>query len=180
MRLLLLLLLLGNHIGAAAVQEDDVLLIPEKEGMGRTRTNSVVTSNATSERKVRVLSPMAGRIKSILFYPGQAFQIGAALIEFDCDKAISKAQDAEISWRAADQLFTANVQSETLGMNSNLEVMLASVIAQSAKLRLERDREQLAHCQIRAQIAGRVKRVHAKLGQEILTGQPVLDFMADK
>jgi len=170
-KLRLLCFVLGAlGVPTACAQVVNVKHAPENRVTADIKTGDRPLNNVT------LRSPMTGRVKAIRISPGQSVGVGTVLLEFDCDELVRTLHQAEMDWRAAEQLATAFTQWQDPAGQTGIDAALALTRAQVERLRVERHHAQRAQCTLRAPAGGRVMQVNTVPGGFVLAEQPLLEL----
>lgn len=131
------------------------------------------------ETETTLVSPFAGRVRSVGLSLGQSFGRGKVLVAFDCDEQSARMQMAEAEWASARESHDAKLRLQGLQQAGQVEVSLAASAAERGKAQVALYRAQMAQCTVVAPFAGRAVKIAVKPYQGVSQGQSLLEIVSD-
>ena len=131
------------------------------------------------ETETTLVSPFAGRVRSVGLTLGQSFGRGKVLVSFDCDEQSARLQMAEAEWASARESHDAKLRMQGLQQAGEVEVSLAASAAERGKAQVALYRAQMAQCAVVAPFAGRAVKIAVKPHQGVTQGQPLQEIVSD-
>ncbi len=131
------------------------------------------------ETETTLVSPFAGRVRSVGLSLGQSFGRGKVLVAFDCDEQSARLQMAEAEWASARESHDAKLRLQGLQQAGEVEVSLAASAAERGKAQVALYRAQMAQCAVVAPFSGRAVKIAVKPYQGVTQGQPLLEIVSD-
>ncbi len=130
-------------------------------------------------RETTVVTEISGRLETLRYREGERFAEGALLAVFDCkaqsaqkERAEAQVEAASVTWRSAEALEELNAVGRLEVESSAAEVAIAEAELRYLKVLLQK-------CQLSAPYSGAVDVVHAREGQFLQAGTPVIDIIDD-
>lgn len=133
----------------------------------------------TPSTETTLVSPFAGRVRSVNVSLGQAFPKGKQLVGFDCDEQGARLRMAEAEMASARETHEAKLRLQGLQQAGEVEVSLAAATAERARAQVALYRAQLGQCSITAPFSGRAVKIAVKSHQGVTQGQPLLEIVSD-
>lgn len=130
---------------------------------------------ASSESSLSAAGP--GRIASVAVGLGDAVRAGQVLAQLDCGDTSARRDAARADLTSARLQHEAKMKLQGLQSAAEVEVELAAANVDRAQSQIRIFDAQLAQCNFVAPFAGRVARVHVKVGQGVTAGAPVVDLV---
>ena len=120
---------------------------------------------------------VAGRIAKVPVGLGDSVRAGQVVASFDCAEVQARRQAARAEREAARVQYDAKQKLQGLQSAAEVEVELAAANVNKAQSQVQIFEAQVAQCSIVAPFAGKVARVHVKVGQGVNPGAPVLELV---
>lgn len=131
-------------------------------------------------QKAALSSPMIGVIQKINFHPGDQFNQGDVLIQFDCEEVNLKAKRAQAELDAARAQLESI--SELMRLNSASKIELAKAQSQykiaQADLNIIKFKQK--QCQVIAPYHGEVVHQSAQENETVKTDDPLIDIIDNR
>lgn len=137
-----------------------VLLVPELESEISSRINAEITSIGVKE--------------------GEKFNKGAPLVEFDCALLLAQLQKARIDLEAAAETHSANLQLQSFGSASQLDIAVSAAKVKKAQAEILVQETTVEKCIIHAPYSGRVVKLKANPYESVSQGDPILEIIDDQ
>lgn len=131
-------------------------------------------------QKAALSSPMTGVIQKINFRPGDQFNQGDVLIQFDCEEVDLKSKRAQAELDAARAQLES--VSELMRLNSTSKIELAKAESQFkiSQADLNIINFQQKQCQVRAPYHGEVVHQVAQENETVKTDDPLIDIIDNR
>ncbi|MBN8751487.1 MAG: efflux RND transporter periplasmic adaptor subunit [Variovorax sp.] len=140
-------------------------------------TTAPVRFLVVAERESSLAASTAGRFARVAVNLGDSVRAGQLLAAFDCGEVQARRDAARAELEAARVQYEAKVKLQGLQSAAEVEVELAAANVNKAQSQIRVVDAQLAQCNFVAPFAGRVARVHVKVGQGVNPGAPVVDIV---
>jgi membrane fusion protein (multidrug efflux system) len=119
----------------------------------------------------------AGRIARVPVGLGDSVRAGEVVASFDCAEIVARREAARAEHESARVQYEAKMKLQGLQSAAEVEVELAAAIVNKARSQIRIFDAQLVQCSFVASFAGKVARVHVKVGQGINPGAPVIELV---
>ncbi|MGI9357277.1 MAG: efflux RND transporter periplasmic adaptor subunit [Rhizobiaceae bacterium] len=130
----------------------------------------VVVPNA----EVTLAAAVSTRIQRMPFKPGQAFQKGETLIQFDCERQLADLRGAEATLGKAATFYNGKKRLRARGAAGGQEVREAASDVAAARAGVDSLKEVIDLCRIEAPFSGRVVERHAETHEIPAINAPVM------
>lgn len=120
---------------------------------------------------------MTGKLTKVPYKPGQSFNKGALLAQFDCTQQRAEADAIEHALSALSVKHENVKELEALGAAGTLEVSMAAADTARAQADLRVAKTRLKHCSVYAPYAGMVKARHVSAYDTPQPGAPLLSII---
>ncbi len=120
---------------------------------------------------------VAGRIAKVPVGLGDSVRAGQVVASFDCAEVQARRGAARAEHEAARVQYEAKQKLQGLQSAAEVEVELAAANVNKAQSQVQIFDAQVAQCAIVAPFAGKVARVHVKVGQGVNPGAPVIELV---
>jgi membrane fusion protein (multidrug efflux system) len=128
-------------------------------------------------RETVLSAATAGRVARLPVSLGDTVRAGQVLVAFDCAEIQARRQAARAEHEAARVQYEGKVRLQGLQSAAELEVELAAANVNKAQSQIRVFDAQIAQCEFVAPFAGKVARVHVKVGQGVTPGVPVIELV---
>ncbi|MDM0041162.1 efflux RND transporter periplasmic adaptor subunit [Variovorax sp. J22G21] len=145
--------------------------------------------NATNSAPVRFLvvagqesilsASVAGRIARVPASLGDTVRAGQVLAAFDCAEIQARRDAARAEAESARVQYEAKQKLQGLQSAAEVEVELAAANVNKAQSQIRIFDAQVAQCAFVAPFAGKIARVHVKVGQGVNPGAPVVELVGN-
>ncbi|MFA7665709.1 MAG: efflux RND transporter periplasmic adaptor subunit [Burkholderiaceae bacterium] len=182
--------LLASLLGAAwlgtpaVAQKQPVLPAPPPRTLdGTTVIDPAVLDAApvrflvAAARESTLAAGTTGRFARVQVNLGDTVRAGQLLAAFDCDEVRARRDTARAELEAAQLQHESKLTLQGLQSAAEIEVGLAAANVNRAQSQVRVFDAQLAQCNFLAPFAGRIARVHVKVGQGVSPGAPVVDIV---
>ncbi|MCB8820582.1 efflux RND transporter periplasmic adaptor subunit [Microvirga rosea] len=139
-----------------------------------------VRAQLTPRHMTILSSEIAGKVVSLPFREGDAFEAGQELAGLDCSALQARLSLAQAQLDRAERKLVALKQLDQRGATGKVDLDLAVIDTTAAKADLEVARIDVAHCRVPAPFSGRVSESKVQRYQYVTVGQPLLDILSDK
>lgn len=148
-------------------------------------TSAHDTSNSTyaslfPTQKASLSSPMTGVIQKINFHPGDQFEQGDVLVQFDCEEVNLKSKRAQAELDAASAQLDSTTELMRLNSASKIELAKAKSQFEIAKADLNIMKFQQKQCQVLAPYHGEVVHQSAQENETVKTDDPLIDIIDNR
>ena len=150
---------------------------------------AVATSNAQAAAPVRFLvvasqesilsAAVPGRFAKVPVSLGDTVRSGQLLAAFDCNEVQARRDAARAEAESARVQYEAKLKLQGLQSAAEVEVELAAANVNKAQSQIRIFDAQLQQCAFTAPFAGKVARVHVKVGQGVNPGAPVVELVGN-
>ena len=130
----------------------------------------VVVPNA----EVTLAAAVSTRIQKMPFKPGQAFQKGETLIQFDCERQLADLRGAKATLSKATTFHRGKKRLKARGAAGGQEVREAASDVAAARAGVDSLKEVIDLCKIEAPFSGRVVERHAETHEIPAINAPVM------
>ncbi len=120
---------------------------------------------------------VAGRIAKVPVGLGDSVRAGQVVASFDCAEMQARRGAVRAEHEAARVQYEAKQKLQGLQSAAEVEVELAAANVNKAQSQVHIFDAQVAQCVIVAPFAGKVARVHVKVGQGVNPGAPVVELV---
>lgn len=121
----------------------------------------------------------AGRFARVQANLGDTVRAGQVLAAFDCAEFQARRDAARAEAESARVQYEAKLKLQGLQSAAEVEVELAAANVNKAQSQIRIFDAQLAQCAFVAPFAGKVARVHVKVGQGVNPGAPVVELVGN-
>ncbi len=132
------------------------------------------------ELESELSSQLSAEITSINAKEGTSFKKGINLIEFDCTLINAHLEKAKFDLEAARETHEANLQLQSFGSASQLDVALSSAMVKRAQAEVLVNETTAKKCTIKAPYSGRVVKLKATPFESVSQGDPIMEIIDDK
>lgn len=139
-----------------------------------------VRAQLTPRRTTILSSEIAGKVVSLPFREGEAFEEGQELAGLDCSALQARLSLAEAQLDRAERKLTALRQLDQRGATGKVDLDLAVIDTTAAKADVQIAKIDVAHCRLPAPFPGRVSELKVQRYQYVAVGQPLIDILSDK
>ncbi|MET0540186.1 MAG: efflux RND transporter periplasmic adaptor subunit [Variovorax sp.] len=122
---------------------------------------------------------VAGRIAKMPVGLGDSVRAGQVLASFDCAEVQARREAARAEYESARVQYDAKQKLQGLQSAAEVEVELAASNVNKAQSQVRIFDAQIAQCALVAPFAGKVARVHVKVGQGVNPGNPVIELVGN-
>ncbi|RIX81945.1 efflux RND transporter periplasmic adaptor subunit [Acidovorax cavernicola] len=127
-----------------------------------------------------VLSASApGRFAKVPVSLGDTVRAGQVLASYECDEIQARRAAARAEHEAAKVQYVGKLKLQGLQSAAEIEVELAAANVNKAQSQVRIFDAQIAQCNFVAPFAGKVARVHVKVGQGVNPGAPVVELVGN-
>ncbi|MDN4592264.1 efflux RND transporter periplasmic adaptor subunit [Xenophilus aerolatus] len=130
-----------------------------------------------ADRESTLAASTSGRFSRVAVSLGDTVRAGQLLAAFDCGEVQARRDAARAELEAARVQYEGKVKLQGLQSAAEIEVELAASNVNKAQSQIRVVDAQLAQCNFVAPFAGRIARVHVKVGQGVNPGAPVIDIV---
>ncbi len=130
---------------------------------------------ANSESVVSAVT--SGRIATINVGLGDAVRAGQSVATIDCAETVARRDAARAELASSRVQYEAKQKLQGLQSAAEVEVEMAAANVNRSESQVKVFDAQVAQCQMSSPFAGRVARVHVKVGQGVSAGAPVMDIV---
>ena len=120
---------------------------------------------------------VAGRFAKVSANLGDTVRAGQVLAAYDCAEVQARRDAARAEAEAARVQYEAKMKLQGLQSAAEVEVELAAANVNKAQSQIRIFDAQLGQCAFVAPFAGKVARVHVKVGQGVNPGAPVVELV---
>jgi len=120
-----------------------------------------------------------GRFAKVPANLGDTVRAGQVLAAFDCAEVQARRDAARAEAESARVQYEAKMKLQGLQSAAEVEVELAAANVNKAQSQIRIFDAQLAQCAFVAPFAGKVARVHVKVGQGVNPGAPVVELVGN-
>lgn len=128
-------------------------------------------------RESVLAASVAGRFARVPVNLGDTVRAGQLLAAFDCGEMQARRAAARAELEAAKVQYEGKLKLQGLQSAAEIEVELAAANVNKAQSQVHVFDAQIAQCNFVAPFAGRIARVHVKVGQGVNPGAPVVDVV---
>lgn len=122
---------------------------------------------------------VAGRFAKVHANLGDTVRAGQLLAAFDCAEVQARRDAARAEAESARVQYEAKMKLQGLQSAAEVEVELAAANVNKAQSQIRIFDAQLGQCAFLAPFAGKVARVHVKVGQGVNPGAPVVELVGN-
>jgi membrane fusion protein (multidrug efflux system) len=122
---------------------------------------------------------VGGRVQRVAVGLGDSVKAGQVLVSFDCAEVRARRDAAKAEAEAARVQYEAKLKLQGLQSAAEVEVELAAANVNKAQSQVRIFDAQTAQCGIAAPFAGKIARVHVKVGQGVNPGAPVVELVSN-
>lgn len=158
------LLVTGCAVAAEAAEAAEA---PTARGVVRALNDAAISSD------------MATRVIALPFREGEAFEKGATLVEFDCERLQGELKAAEAEQRGQLAAWRNSARLSQLGAAGANEVELAAAAHDKAAGVVEGLKARAKGCKIAAPFAGRVLDLNVRRYETPAANQPIIRIVDD-
>lgn len=119
-----------------------------------------------------------GRIARVPVGLGDSVGKGQVVASYDCSEVHARRGAARAEHESAKVQYEAKLKLQGLQSAAEIEVELAAANVNKAQSQIQIFDAQLGQCAFVAPFAGKVARVHVKVGQGLVPGAPVIDLVS--
>jgi RND family efflux transporter MFP subunit len=119
-----------------------------------------------------------GRIARVAVGLGDSVRMGQVVASYDCAEVQARRDAARAEHESAKVQYEAKLKLQGLQSAAEVEVELAAANVNKAQSQIHIFDAQLTQCAFVAPFAGKVARVHVKVGQGLNPGAPVMDLVS--
>ncbi|WP_242390497.1 efflux RND transporter periplasmic adaptor subunit [Pararhodospirillum photometricum] len=130
-------------------------------------------------REAVLSAEIAGRLVSIPVRPGQRFNKGSVLVEFDCRFYQARLAEGRGKLAAAQARLASNQQLHKLNSIGDLDVAISRAEVQETQAVVEAAALTIERCKLTAPWPGRVVQQHAKTFESVEAGKELLEILDD-
>jgi RND family efflux transporter MFP subunit len=170
---LLALCLCGLGLQPAAAQPAP----PPAPAQGAAAAAAPVRFLVVASQESILSASVAGRFARVPANLGDTVRAGQVLAAFDCAEIQARRDAARAEAEAARVQYEAKMKLQGLQSAAEVEVELAAANVNKAQSQIRIFDAQLAQCAFVAPFAGKVARVHVKVGQGVNPGAPVVELV---
>lgn len=128
-------------------------------------------------RESTLAASTVGRFARVPVNLGDNVRAGQLLAAFDCGEVQARRDAARAELEAARVQYEGKLKLQGLQSAAEIEVELAAANVNKSQSQVRVVDAQLAQCNFVAPFAGRIARVHVKVGQGVNPGAPVVDIV---
>lgn len=121
---------------------------------------------------------VGGRIQRVVVGLGDSVRAGQALVSFDCAETRARQDAAKAEAESARVQYEGKLKLQGLQSAAEIEVELAAANVNKAQSQVRIFDAQISQCVLTAPFAGKVARVHVKVGQGVNPGAPIMELVS--
>ncbi len=180
-----LAVLLGASMGLAQAQAQAQAQAPARTalpagGSAAASANGAPVRFLVVAAQESILSAaVAGRIARLPVSLGDNVRAGEVVASFDCAEVQARRDAARAEQESARVQYDAKQKLQGLQSAAEVEVELAAANVNKAQSQVRIFDAQIAQCNFVAPFAGKVARVHVKVGQGLNPGAPVIELVSN-
>ncbi len=174
-------------VGFAQAQVSAPMRLATSPVLSGSAEASVAAATADANQNVRflVVAPQetllsaatTARIARLPVSLGERVTAGQTVATFECDELRARVDAAKAELTSARVQHEAKLKLQGLQSAAEVEVELAAANVDKAASQQRVAEAQLAQCTLPAPFAGRVARIHVKVGQGVTPGVPMMEIV---
>lgn len=125
-------------------------------------------------------SEIAGKIATLPFREGEAFDEGQVIASLDCDSYRARLQLADAKVEGAERKLEAVRLLDQRKAVGRIDLDLATIDVDAARAEQQLAAKDVSRCTLRAPFSGRVAELRVKRHQFIAPGEPVIDILNER
>ena len=163
--------------GTPAIAQPAAAVPPVRAQAPGSSSNAPVRFLVVASQESVLSAAVAGRFARVPVNLGDTVRAGQLLAAYDCAEVQARRDAARAEAESARVQYEAKMKLQGLQSAAEVEVELAAANVNKAQSQIRIFDAQIGQCAFVAPFAGKVARVHVKVGQGVNPGAPVVELV---